>query len=195
MEDDLFTCNDSVTIFSSWILLGKGLLFVDPQEDVLLLVSGDSELSLTACCLLSKIELCENANSEEVFSDVVVVIIVIVVDVVSVVVVVIVVVVCVVAFPFLEDEAVESMLPSFSLNVPFPMCGISICTEKLFSWKLSLREERAVSELCLLLQPLILSPRTSECVYKGKMGRLGALTTLRTERERLVSSLGSSVPL
>lgn len=111
MEDNVVTCNDSGPVFSSWIfLLGKGLLFVDPQEVMLLLVSGYSGLSLTKCCLLSKAEVCGDVNSEKVVSDVAVVI-GIVFDVV--------VLVVVVDFLFLEDEIVESMLPSFFLNFPF----------------------------------------------------------------------------
>lgn len=98
-------------LFASWnFTLGKGLLVVDPQDDVLLLVSVDSELSLATFCVLSKAEDCEDVNSEYVGPDVVVVIFIVVV----------VVVVVVVNFPF-PDEVVELLLSSFSLNAPFPM--------------------------------------------------------------------------
>lgn len=96
------SCKDSMPIFSSWFSsLGKGLLVLDSQEDLLLLVSLDSELPLATSCVFSKVEDCVDMKSEHVASD----------DEVKVV---------VVAFPFLDDDFVKLMLPSFSLNVLFP---------------------------------------------------------------------------
>lgn len=97
-------------MFASWnFSQGKGLLVVDPQDDVLILVSVDSELSLATFCVLSKAEDSEDVNSEYVVPD----------DVVGIFIVVVVVVVVVVNFLF-PDEVVELLLLSFSLNVPFP---------------------------------------------------------------------------
>lgn len=69
---------------------------MDHQEDVLLLVSVDSELLLATYCVFSKVEVCEDMNSEHVVPG----------DVI----------VDVVAFTFLEDEVVEWMLQEASLK-------------------------------------------------------------------------------
>lgn len=79
-------------------------MVVDSQKEVLLLASVDSELSLAMSCAFSKFQVCEDVNSEHVVphDDVIIVVVV-------------------VTFLILDDEVVEFMLPSFSLNVPFPM--------------------------------------------------------------------------
>ena len=79
---------------------------MDPQDEVLLLVSVDSELSLATSCVLSKAEDSKDVDSEYVVPD-------------DDIFIVVVAVIIVVNFLFL-DENVELLLPS-SLNVPFPM--------------------------------------------------------------------------
>ena len=89
-------------IFSSWFSsLGEGLLVLDSQEDMLLLVSVALELSWAISCVFSKVEDCVDMKSDHGAPD----------DEVSVV---------VVAFLFLDNDFVELMLLSFSLNVLFP---------------------------------------------------------------------------
>ena len=96
------SCKDSMPIFSSWFSsLGEGLLVLDSQEDMLLLVSVALELSWSINCVLSKVEDCVDMKSDHGAPD----------DEVSVV---------VVAFLFLDNDFVELMLLSFSLNVLFP---------------------------------------------------------------------------
>lgn len=103
------SCKCSVPGFSSLIfLLGKGLLIVDPQENVLLLLSVDFELSLATSAVFSKVGVCEGVNSDQLVPNEVFV--VVDDDVVLVV----------VAFPLLDGEVVLLMLFSFSLNAPFP---------------------------------------------------------------------------
>lgn len=72
------------------------------------------------------------------------------------------IVVFVVAFLCLEGDVVGLIVPSFSLDVPFPTRGLSACRGEVFSRKLHLKEDRVEGILCLLLQPFLPSPGSSE---------------------------------
>lgn len=160
---------DSVPVFASRIFsLGKGVLVVDPQEDVLLRVCGDSGLSSVTSCTFLKVEACKHVHSELVDPDVAAAAAAAVLA----------------TFPFPDDNVEEWMLSS-SRNVPFPTGGMCPCSVEVFSRKLLLCEKKAGGTLCLLLEPFLPSLGSPERVSRLEVGRLGALITLLLGQPKL----------